>query len=447
MLVIQEWEATCKEMGQPEASELFRQLDQAGYGSVTWSILRGVSSVVGDTEEEGLHEYQNPAADGTPILADMFLPEQECVLHLLVTKLYFLGLISDRSSTVKATAVFETDKRPEIIDSFLDDAARLLKELGLLTGEQGFEEPKTSDSCGEVLGSLPGLVVPDSPPAVQVKAALALDDKGNRDLIIDVRTKDIAYLHDFVGAKGGSAPVTDQATIDNLVSRGLLEVEFAALCRKNSEPLLRGTKPELTQSLGRCPRCDKLLKDEHIVEVVRATPLSDVLVLKSRWMQILAVTTLIFEGLAPEDIRVPPQEAGSDALDLAFCFDNRSILVELKADDFSAGHAAQFAARLKASKTNIGLVACTGSVLPEAHTFLEEIFPSDQTVSPFLGPAPQRYEFLEGPGCVTLLLSTSIKMNRMVNAAVSMRLYGAGAGISPFSIIWNKLGRPKPTAS
>jgi hypothetical protein len=452
MLEIMQWSLKCS-LEREDALALFRYLDSRGYKSYSWAILRQVMTLTepsGDeSDPEGYFKGSNNDnyAASQVVISDVFVRDEPRIYHLAVRKYGMFGLAAPKQTVASialvATVVQPTDEASAGTEEFLSAVVAFLKGAGKLSADDGFEEITGSSTCNEALDELPELEALSSfPTATELTAALTLSDAETRRLVLNIKTKEIAYLRDYVGRKGGKTdPRTTKETLGDLVKKGLLENGVAATCKKASTAFLTGTKEEIEQSQGRCPKCGSLPRDENLAEIVRGTALSDSLVLKNRWMLVLTVTTLRLLGVPASDIRVPPPDAGSDPLDVAFCMDNRLFLMELKDGNFEAHHAATFGARLKqAENVDEGLVACTGTVADEARKLLESLLSSStQPMFTLRRSSNQRCEFLDGSTAMTARLASVLRSWRAVRAAAFLELEGIGAGLNSLALLYRKL--------
>ena len=446
MLEIETWSAFC-EIERQSILELFDHLDSEGYRSVSLAAARGVSNLLGDSKDRDAAILGRiPTADraafalAEPVASDMFLPEEACVLHIDVSSMTFTA--NDARKSFLVSAVYAGSERPPVIDEFISKTQQLLRKLGILPDDETLKKRETTpDSCEENLEKLPDLTTPPKLTKRTVIAAATLSDKANRELVLDIKSKSLATLDDYIGKKGGPAePKATREKIDELVDAGLLELSVAAFCKKSSRPVVVGTREEIAGSKVHCPTCKNLPKDENIVEIIVGTNWSETLVLKSRWMMVLAIFTLVRSGVAQSSIRAPAEDARTDLLDLAFCFDGKVHLVELKDDEFRKQHAAIFAPRLMqlSSIVNVGVVACTGSAEDDAKELIGQFIGGRDSL-PGFGPAPQRCTFLDGQQCMTLELQDFLRHERLRAAATVTTLHGAAAGIDTWVLIYKKL--------
>jgi len=424
----EQWSVVCT-VSQADALALFRELDQK-YRSCSWALLRAIGSLANEPDEEVLlRQYPSKSSQAQvvplgqqPITSDLFLPQAECVLHVLIES---IRVVAPESTVLVVSGVWVRNRRPSTVDEFLTDMMSLLRERGLASSDSNFEE-RTTAVCYEALEGLANMEVPSTPlNAEQLRGSLGLLDEGARLLLREIKKRDPAFCRNYVGKED------NDSLIESLTKSGNLEKQIAAICRKDSAVRLRARNAEeLSGPTQTCTACGESIGKHKTDEVFVVTELGKRLIEKSRWMGLLVVYALLELGIAPEAIRIPKQDAPDDPIDLAFCLDNNLHIVEMTDGNFDEQDAARFAPRLrKPQRANAGLIVCTGTVTPEAEEFMLDLTDN-------LLPGRPRLQIFQGADSPTRHVARYVRYARYINTVSRLPLHGVIAGLDPLAVLF-----------
>ncbi|MBI5289219.1 MAG: hypothetical protein HY873_09645, partial [Chloroflexi bacterium] len=315
------------------------------------------------------------------------------------------------NATVQVLVLHLVDES-ENRDAFVAQLDGALSEIGLCEGPLGKIEPDDDDTSW--MENLPNMTVP-SHTQVEVSAAMLLSSEGVRS---DLRTLARAAKRD--------SPVIEHE--EELRVSGLIEDLHWAKCQDGKE-FLADSKAAIESSTSRCPHCRKQGREHEIAIALVPTELGRNLLNKSRWMTIQATVMLMAAGVAMRSIRVPAVGQAPDEVDLAFLFDGRRSLCELKDDEVTAGDVANLVARSDVMGQGEVLVITTKSVTSDARKVLDRAF------RPTFSLRTQTYECLEGASCISTDLTFHLAFERLGRFAEAAYLFGPGESLGLYQLL------------
>ncbi|WP_025025587.1 hypothetical protein [Caldalkalibacillus mannanilyticus] len=166
--------------------------------------------------------------------------------------------------------------------------------------------------------------------------------------------------------------------LDSLKEQNLIRPEYVVLCKKTNEQITKSSKKESIDLMGehdiRCSRCDRLITEETIEELLITTKISNNMIDGSRWMTINLVDALVALGVPLEDILVNIAE-GPEEIDAIVSIGENLLLFELKDSQFSLGHAYPFQSRLVVYNAGIGVIWASRGVAPEVKEHFNRVKP------------------------------------------------------------------------
>lgn len=422
--------------------EFLSRLEQEGYTSLTLRNLRATADAASPSSgDTSLAALLNPHTDregplffgmSKPIGSDILLPNERCAFHVCF---YTFTWKEEPVFFCEANALYRADERPAAIESFCSKVIETLHSLAIVKPDAEFN---ARESKPPEMPEIVGLETAQPPDRATLVAARELADANIRVTLIDIKRAALGTVDELVKGRARAPRLTlDELT--HLVDSGLLRIEYAVLCKGTSHRVYATqSRNEVLESRHRCLQCGRSIASHDIAETVVTTSLSDDLLLKSRWMRILVVDTLMAHGLPSDQILVPPADSASDDIDLAFLHEGSFIISELKDNDFGRGDASNFAVRIKQiDKATDGLVVVTGSVDEEARRALVTFFPSDRTSS--LIEKTIRIHILEGTSSFDSGLREFLTERQISSTIGTLRLYGPCAGLDIGYLIRQKL--------
>ncbi len=364
-------------------------MDAAGFSSICYTPAVDVARRLGieSSDEVLIAAIQAPTTSAYPSLLDSSLIAGDIFLldRGVVNVRFTKGGLSGRSACEVVVAFDSFLKQPD--KAFWDFRDQLLVKLqseSLSESVSWSEMPDRNISGNpDELESIPNMRAADPPLPGELRAARALANA-------DLRREFIALKR----RKGNGGSFLDQ-------------MSKAGLVQSTTDP-----RPS---ALG------KRLSD------------------KSRWMRILAVSTLLEEGLAASAIRVPADDS-SDEDDLVFALGD-VFVCELKDEHFHEGHAKKFAARIFPMDIGvIALVIGSGPISPEARDYLDRVISRQGPDLPVLfGSRRKQVRFLEGDASVTRKLKDLVRAHSADAIASEFRVDGIGRGFDISTILMLKL--------
>lgn len=187
-----------------------------------------------------------------------------------------------------------------------------------------------------------------------------------------------------------------QEKLEFLKNQNLIKSEYVVLCKKTSEQINKAPMKESIDKMGElgisCSKCNRLITEESIEELITTTDKSNTMLDGSLWMTINLVNSLLSFGVPLEDILVNIEE-GPEEIDAVVSIGESLLLFELKDSQFSLGHAYPFQSRLVVYNADTGIIWATKGVAPEVKEHFNKVKPdaeicyieSIEELSPQLG--------------------------------------------------------------
>lgn len=416
-------EVATAEMGLDKWLTLSERLNSDSWPSLALPLMQETANHMGDMDATlpslaKLYVPEDGTTRTTYIFArysDLFLPKSGAIAHVAAVRNEV-----ESSERLTLNLVYRGDK-PRDLEDLPSAVLRHAVELGLV--EEG---SKWSNVKGQTkVPDIPTLTKASTPDETSVAAAKSIAVPATREILRDVKIATLSTTAELTQGGAKPAKVSPEA-LKHLADSGLLRTEFAVLCRSDSNRVFATASVEaVLQSPDRCLHCGDPINSHRTVEIVTSTDLADRLLIKSRWMTVLALHTLLEYGVSVSNILVPPEDAGSDETDLAFSYkDSPPTIVEMKDSDFGQGDASNFGFRLaQLGVGGRGLILATGRVEEEALKVMRRLLAS-QRYSASGGTPSVEIKSLQGDHCCTTALTELLEADQLRRAKVRLRLAG-----------------------
>ncbi len=206
----------------------------------------------------------------------------------------------------------------------------------------------------------------------EVKGAILLSDKPNRDLLLKIAEAGPLKKNDIKGEQ--RELYLDK--IEELSNHGLVDKMYTVTCRKKSAPIaMIRSFDELTlpgKDILSCPHCGRSFKDELLQESYMLTTLGRKLTLSSHWMTILVTQALVENGISEKSIIWSLAEDGEE-VDCVVQFMGKIWILELKDRNFEAGDAHPLGYRTVKYKADKTIIITAGKVSRAARKVFEDM--------------------------------------------------------------------------
>lgn len=318
-----------------------------------------------------------------PIVGDLFLtPEREGILYLALT--IPEPMLQRRTRETKSPMLLEIGligkhKDSKYLDALAEATTRLAEVAGIKPTWNLFVP--TSRQFQELFHSKDTKYVSAS--------SLSDDDLRLADILVDQFTRDVAFTIKRSGAilandlKKQSGKVAKlENTIQHLLQNGLIAQEYVVICKKTSNQINRVDsleKVQQMQSLGIMCSCGSAIADERIEELFSSTQKLQKLLDQSYWMTIYLVKSFHSAGISEDKILLNLRE-GTEEIDAFVNLDGILVMIELKDNEFSMGHAYPFGGRIGLYKPEIAMIVSTKGIAPDVKDYFERVKPSAKLI-------------------------------------------------------------------
>ncbi|MEX2247401.1 MAG: hypothetical protein WEC75_12030 [Dehalococcoidia bacterium] len=344
---------------------------------------------------------------GNIVSTELFLLDRAAVFLSLERPSYL------QSSATIAVAILHLGERPSELDRFLGRLQANMLTLGLIRPEARLIRVKQDEDDTVWMDSLPNMKTP-TPDPKRLLAARKVEAVEVRYALRKARTSTLRWQ--------------DISDGDALKRAALLQDWHVGRCTDGKDGFSTAVLDEIASSSIECGKCHKPAREHRIESSARPSPLASELITKSKWMAELATLSLMGSGVALRSIRVPDDSRSPDIIDLAFVYDGRRYIVELKDDNVTAGDAGNFISRLDDMASLRSFVITTKSVSSDARKVFDRMGGRGAL---FALPAPT---YLEGSRCVSDLRA-ELLFQRLRDFSSSVLLTGPGKGISTYQLL------------
>lgn len=202
-----------------------------------------------------------------------------------------------------------------------------------------------------------------------------MEDAQTRSFLRDLKKVRTARVDELTKPAGGESDTGLQKRIAHLKEIGLVDEEFAVVCREKNAPVIRVRSQEEIQRMdGRGVRCQcgRPLSEEVVAELISVSEPGQKLLDHSRWMTIRVVEQLLTLGVSFKQLLVSCTERG-DEMDIFLDLLGSLVLLELKDGVFELGHSYSFSTKFMKYHAVQGVIVTSEYVSPDARETLDEI--------------------------------------------------------------------------
>ncbi|MCE5172443.1 hypothetical protein LQV63_24510 [Paenibacillus profundus] len=210
----------------------------------------------------------------------------------------------------------------------------------------------------------------------QNSVARKLSDSQNQNILLAIKSSGSLIVRDL---RNKFENIDDISTrIEQLKEDDLIKSEYVVLCKKTSEQLNKAPTRESIDIMGqhgiKCSKCNRLIADEIIEELLTTTSSCNKMLDGSLWMTIILVDKLLSFGIPLDEILVNIEE-GPEEIDAIITIGENLLLFELKDSQFSLGHAYAFQSRLGVYNADTGVIWATKGIAPEVKEHFNKVKP------------------------------------------------------------------------
>jgi hypothetical protein len=225
------------------------------------------------------------------------------------------------------------------------------------------------------------------------KLADKLENQDTREVAIAIKRAG-GMLVDDVNKKVNKQEDANKI-IERLVQTNLITREFVVICRKTSHQTNRmSTRDAIDRmaEIGVTCSCGAPIIDERIEELFLPTPKLEKMLKQSYWSTARLVH--IFRQLGVQDNRILLNlQDGPEEIDAFVDLEGSLLMIELKDDVFSMGHAYKFGSRIGLYKPAYAIIVSTKGVAPEVKNYFGKVKPESNLV--YVDKMSQLLSFLE----------------------------------------------------
>jgi hypothetical protein len=210
--------------------------------------------------------------------------------------------------------------------------------------------------------------------------AAVLADLNVRQLAIKVRRGGSLLANDL--NKKEARTKEDAEAIKQLVTSELLSTEYVVICKKTSNQINRVRSREAIDKMvevGVSCSCGRPINEERVEELLVPTPTLHRMLNQSFWTTVKLVRALREIGIQDENILLNLRE-GADEIDAFIDLDGVLLMVELKDNEFSMGHAYPFAGRISQYKPVYALIVSTQGIDVDVKQYFGRVKPEAKIV-------------------------------------------------------------------
>jgi len=215
----------------------------------------------------------------------------------------------------------------------------------------------------------------EPPSSHERSLARELEDVQSRSFLRDLKKVGIARVDELTKPAEGGEDAALQERIGHLKKVGLVDEEFAVVCRSKNSPVIRVSSQEEIQLMDqrgvRC-QCGRPLSEEVVAELISVSEPGQKLLDHSRWMTIRVVEELLALGLSSRELLVSYSERG-DEMDIFLNLLGSLVLLELKDGAFELGHSYSFSTKFMKYHAVQGVIVTSEYVSSDARETLDEI--------------------------------------------------------------------------
>jgi hypothetical protein len=226
----------------------------------------------------------------------------------------------------------------------------------------------------------------------ETAAATVLTERSIRDFALKLKIAG-GLLEGVQHQQDQTARAAESSAIDKLVELGLAERQFVVICKASGNQVNRSkTREAITAVVGSGVQCScgRELSEEAIEPLVTPTDLLPRMLDQSHWMSLVLLEALAAEGIDPTRVLLNVRQ-GSNEVDALVDLAGTSLMVELKDDEFSIGHAYPVGGRIALYSPTHTLIASSKSVSTEVREYFESTKPATSMhyvgTLPDLGPS------------------------------------------------------------
>lgn len=313
-----------------------------------------------------------------PIVGDLFFtPEQKGILYLAL--MIPESMLQRRSRETKSPLHLEIgligkQKDSKYLDALAEAVTRSAEVAGIKSTWNLFVP--TSRQFQELCHSKDNKYVSAS--------SLSDDDLKLADILVDQFTRDVAFTIKRSGAilandlkKQSGKAAKFESTIQHLLQNGLIAQEYVVICKKTSNQVNRVDSIDKVQqmhSLGIMCSCGSAIADEKIEGLFIPTQKLQKLLDQSYWMTVHLVRSFHSVGISEDKILLNLKE-GTEEIDAFVDLDGSLVMIELKDNEFSMGHAYPFGGRIGLYKPEIAMIISTKGIASDVKDYFERVKP------------------------------------------------------------------------
>jgi len=226
------------------------------------------------------------------VLGDLVLRDRDTIAYYRASR---------ENGAIEAGVVTRND--PSDYDDFFD---ALLGIAGAVTARNDLAwEPFLVES--EALESLREESATMAPSSPEVAAARELESEGMHGLLTQILTARSVFLTKFSQTLTQEASVTEHQ-VSRLEELGLVTKDFAVLCRKTGQQILRVSSraaiEDPSQKTFKCFICGNSVSEEVLDEIITVSDFGRNLLERDHWLVVRALGALDAIGIAYDRVRV-----------------------------------------------------------------------------------------------------------------------------------------------
>lgn len=206
--------------------------------------------------------------------------------------------------------------------------------------------------------------------------AKKLDDSNYSSILLSIKSSGSLIVRDLMTKFDKLENISQ--FIEQLKNDDMIKSEYVVLCKKTSEQINKAPSRESIDFMGthgiRCSKCNRLITEETIEELLTTTELCNRMLNGSLWMTINLVESLLALGVPLEEILVNIEE-GPEEIDAVVNIEEHLLLFELKDSQFSLGHAYPFQSRVGVYGADTGVIWATKGIAPEVKEHFNRVKP------------------------------------------------------------------------